>query len=242
MTFDWTTFALQLINVVILLAILRHFLFRPVAGIIAKRQTETDAALKRAQAASDAAKAAEAKARDEAEATIRARHAEMAKVQAEADAARSALLEKARADAAQIVAEGQAARDRQAGIAEARTLERARDLAGTIAGRALAAQPADPSGYAPRLADALAALPAEERDALLAGGNLRLVSAAPLTPEALSAALSALAPFGVTPGTDTDPDLIAGLDLRSDSGVLRNSLRHDLDLITKALRDDRTAA
>ena len=136
MTFDWTTFALQLINVVILLAILRHFLFRPVAGIIAKRQTETDAALKRAQAASDAAKAAEAKARDEAEATIRARHAEMAKVQAEADAARSALLEKARADAAQIVAEGQAARDRQAGIAEARTRERARDLAGTIAGRA----------------------------------------------------------------------------------------------------------
>jgi F0F1-type ATP synthase membrane subunit b/b' len=41
-SFDWATFAFQLVNVLILLAILRRFLFKPIAGIIAERQAETD--------------------------------------------------------------------------------------------------------------------------------------------------------------------------------------------------------
>ncbi|MDO5703740.1 MAG: hypothetical protein Q4G49_01515 [Paracoccus sp. (in: a-proteobacteria)] len=126
--------------------------------------------------------------------------------------------------------EGRAARDAETAAADARAVERARDLAGAIAARALAAQPDGIAGYARRLRDALAAMPDSERAALLAGANLRLVSARPLT-DADRAALG-----GLPQATETDPALIAGLELRSDSGVLRNSLAHDLDRIAQAMR------
>ena len=50
MEFDWVTFGLQAVNVLVLLAILRHFLFRPIVAIIAKRQQETEAAMDKAEA------------------------------------------------------------------------------------------------------------------------------------------------------------------------------------------------
>ena len=73
MGFDLTTFALQLVNVLVLLAILKHFLFRPVVEIIARRQAETEAALKGAESARAAAEAATEAAQAEAEATRAAR-------------------------------------------------------------------------------------------------------------------------------------------------------------------------
>jgi F-type H+-transporting ATPase subunit b len=240
MNFDWTTFALQLANVLILLAILRRFLFRPVAGIIARRQAETDAALSAAaQAQEDAAGAAEA-ARAETEATRAVRQEILAKAQAEAETIRAAMLDKARAEAAAVVAKGrdQAARDREADKAAA--LAQARDLAGAIAARALSGMPRPPdgTGYGTRLAAALDALAPAERAAIQAGGHLRVVAPEPLTePEARSLS-DALQPFGIAPEVEIDPDLIAGLELRSDSGVVRNSLAHDLDTIAKALAND----
>ncbi len=235
MTFDWTTFALQLINVLILLAILRHFLFRPVAGIIAARQKATDEAMDRASTAEAAAKAAEARARTEAEATASARHEALSKAQAEAEAARAQMIDKARTEAAQIVARGEAERAAQDGAAEATALARARDLAGVIAARALAAQPRDLAGYAARLSGALGAMTPEERAALLGGADLRLVSAAELTPEEMTAARAALSDFHIDPAPETDPALIAGLELRSAAGAVRNSLAHDLEVIAAAL-------
>jgi len=235
MTFDWTTFALQLVNVLILLAILRHFLFRPVAGIIAKRQKATEEAMDRAKAAEAAAKAAQAQARAEAEATASARHEAMAKAQAEAEGARAQMIDKARTEAAQIVARGKAERAAQDGASAAAALGRARDLAGTIAARALAAQPRDLAGYAGQLAAALGEMPQDERAALLGGGDLRLVSAVDLSPEDLEAARAALADYDIDPQPKTDPDLIAGLELHSNAGAIRNSLAHDLEVISAAL-------
>lgn len=240
MSFDWPTLALQLINALILLAILRHFLFRPVAAIIAARKAEAEAALDQAHAATEAAKAAEARARDEATATAAARHEALAKAREEAEASRAAMIAQARDEAAALVAKGEAERQAQAGTAEAAALARARDLATEIAARALAAQPRDLKGYAARLGSALGALSAEERTALLSGGDLQLIAARDLTAAELKAAQAALAPFDVAPEVQTDPALIAGLELRSASGRLRNSLRHDLDQITRALDEDTT--
>lgn len=240
MNFDWVTFGFQLVNVIVLLMILRRFLFRPVADVIARRQAASDAALKAADAAKAEAEAATAQARAEADATVQARHDVLAKAQAEAEAQRKALLDKARAEAAKIVDEGKHAVDRDGEEAQRLALGRARDLAVTIARHAVSAQPAGFAGYAERLAAALAALPARERDALLAGGDLRLVAASPLSADDLAAARSALAPYGVSPEAETDPALIAGLELRSGSGAIRNSLAHDLDRIAETMRDDRT--
>ncbi|TPE53915.1 F0F1 ATP synthase subunit B family protein [Amaricoccus solimangrovi] len=241
MTFDWVTFGFQLVNILVLLAILRRFLFRPVVAVIARRQAETEATLAAAGTARAEAEAEARRARAEAEATAAARHDLLDKARAEAEAARATLLDQARAEAAKIVAEGAAAREREAGAARAEALGRARDLASVIAARAFEAQPPGLSGYVARLTAALDALSPEERSALLGGGHPRLAAPAPLPPADLDAARAAFARFGVTPGTETDPALIAGLEFRSDTGAVRNSLAHDLDRIAEALRDDRAA-
>ena len=45
--------------------------------------------------------------------------------------------------------------------------------------------------------------------------------------------------FDIDPDVSVAPDLISGLELVSDSGAIRNSLAHDLDQISEAMRDDR---
>ena len=92
-----------------------------------------------------------------------------------------------------------------------------------------------------RLATALDALSPDERAAILAGSHLRLAAAEPLTVPEAQAVTAALQTLGIAPDVETDPDLIAGLELRSDTGVVRNSLAHDLDTIAKALADDSAA-
>lgn len=237
MSFDWATFGLQLLNILILLAILRHFLFRPVAAIIAQRQAQAQALLDEAAAARAAAEAATAAAQAEAQATVRARAEVLTATQQQAASEHAATLEAAHAEAARIIAEARKTRAAEASAEAARGLSRARDLASDIAARALAAQPADIAGYLTRLSAALAAMPAPERSALLTGGSLRLLSAASLSDSDLAAARVAFAAYGVDPAPATDPALIAGLELRSDSGAVRNSLAHDLDRIARAMRD-----
>lgn len=241
MSFDWATFGFQLVNVLVLLLILRRFLFRPVAEIIARRQAETEAGLKAAAEARTAAEAAAARAAAEARATLAARQDVLLKAQGEAEKERAAIMEKARDEAAKIVAAGRAARDQDQTAAEAAALGRARDLAAAITARALEAQPPGLAGYLDRLVAALDALSPEEREALTQGGHPRLASPAPLAPGDFDRARAALAPFGLAPEPQTDPGLIAGLELRTDTGAVRNSLAHDLERITEALGDDRAA-
>ncbi len=92
-----------------------------------------------------------------------------------------------------------------------------------IAERALSAQPAGIAGYAERLTAALEELSPEERKALLEGANLRLVSATPLSALDKDAVQNAVAQFDMRPSAETDPPIIAGLELRSESGAIRNS-------------------
>lgn len=239
MNFDWVTFGFQIVNVLLLLAILRHFLFRPVADVIARRQTETDAALNAANKAKAEAEAATRKALAEADATASARQDVLAKAHKEAEAQSKALIDKAHAEAARIVAEGKAAHERGAHDLEEQALARARDLAAIIAERALTAQPQDFGSYVSRLIASLQKMPPAERGALLKGGNLKVLTATPLSEDEESLVKSAIAPFDIGPEISTAPELIAGLELHSDSGAIRNSLAHDLEQITEAMRDDR---
>lgn len=240
MNFHWTTFAFQLVNVVVLLAILQRFLFRPLADVIARRQAQTAAAVQAAGEAKAQAETAALQARAETQATLDARQQLLATAQAEAQARRTELLTQARAEAARIVAEGRAVAERDAAARERRNWEHARTLAAGIATRALGAQPVAAEGYARRLADALRSMPDAERQALLAGGHLQLVAPRPLTDIEWQAARQALAPWlgEALPAPTMDPTLIAGLELCSDTGAVRNSLAHDLERIAEAMRDD----
>lgn len=241
MSFDWTTFIFQLVNFVVLLAILRKFLFRPVSDVIARRKAEIEDAMGSAENARSNAVAATAKAEAEAAANAAARHEVLESAKAEAEKQREKILEQARAEATRIVADGQAARKRNSDADEARAQDRARELAASIAERALVSQPRGLEGYAERLSQALQAMAPAERQSLLGAENLRLVAAVSLSEAEREHVGAELGPFGIAPDIETDAGLIAGLELRSDAGAIRNSLAHDLDRILEAMRDDRAA-
>ena len=238
MKFDWVTFGLQLVNVLVLLAILRHFLFRPVAAIIAARRAETQALMDKAEAARAAAQAATQAAEAQAQANAAACRDILAAAGTEAEAERNRLIEAARAEAQKLIETARAEAARMQAEAEAVTLTRAADLAQAITARALAAMPDPPTiaGFAARLADALAAMPEAERQALLSAPPLRLVAPHPLTEADLTLARAALSLPDLT--VEADPALIAGLDLRSSAGVLHNSLAHELTRIARAMEGD----
>lgn len=65
MQFDWWTFALQVVNFLILVWLLQHFLYKPVQKIIAERRAQVDAKLKEAEEAKSAAEAEERRFREE---------------------------------------------------------------------------------------------------------------------------------------------------------------------------------
>jgi F-type H+-transporting ATPase subunit c len=98
-----------------------------------------------------------------------------------------------------------------------RKLAQVRDLAAAVAARALAAQPASPEGYADRLITALQEMAQPDRAALLGGDGLSLVAPGDLPAPVLEKVQGAFPPIA-TAAVTQDPALIAGLELRSDSG------------------------
>jgi F-type H+-transporting ATPase subunit b len=241
MSFDWVTFGLQLVNLLVLLAILKHFFFRPVSEIVARRQAQVqaiiDAADNRQKEAQRLAEAAHA----ERVQTETARDAILDSARKDGEARTSALLDEARATAARVVADAEDEAARKLAAADEEALRRVSELAVTIAHRAFSElpQPPTPAAFARRLADTVATLSPERRQALLRGGNLHLVSAQTLAEDDLSSVREQLRSAGIEiAGSTIDPALIAGLELRSDSGVVRNSLAHNLQQLSEALRND----
>ncbi len=240
MNFDWTTFAFQLVNVLILLAILWRFLFRPVAGIIEERQAAVARTLAEAEAVKAAAAEAEKGARAEAEATAAARRHLLDKARQDAEAQRSAILAEARDEAASILAEAGKAADTVRADARAETLARARDLAVVIAERLMQELPEDRrvTGYAARLAKTLGGLADNERKALFDAEAPRLVAPRALSDAELAEARATLSPWlPAEPQVEVDRGLIAGLELRGRHGVVENSIRHDMTRIAEAMAD-----
>ena len=245
MRFDWTTLALQTVNVLVLIWLLRRFLFRPVADIIARRKDAADRML--AEAA-----AAQARAAQEADAAERARQSIAAgQAQAVSDARRAAEAERG---AILAEANGEAAKARetaQAGLAQERRALRAElsaeaaRLAVRIAARLLARVAAQAVDLAlvQAMEARLTALTAEETAALAPpGAALTVVTAAPPDASAQAAWTEMLRrrlPAAPPPLFATDPALIAGAELRGPHGRLRNSWQADLDRIATELeRDD----
>lgn len=241
MKFDWWTFGFQMINVLILIWLLNHFLFKPVAGIIARRQAETDRVLEEAGQSRLVAEqaAASAQAEIDRQAAERASLLEVARADAERQTA--TILDETRLEAARLLksADAKAARI----VAKARTSNAAqtRKLALTIAGKLIDNLPADArtTGYPDRLADVLKDLGDDEKSAVFDDEQgVRLISPVALKKSQLDKvkrAISAAAGKDVQVVTEIDPGLVAGLELRSRHGVIHNSLNADLDQISKAL-------
>ncbi len=240
MHIDLWTLALQTINVLVLVWLLAHFLFRPVAAIIAERRAAADKLLTDATAKLQQAADAAATIANQREGLAAEGQRILTEARAAAEAERATLLQHATDAAARLQSDAQQAiaRDEHA-MHEA--LEReANELALTIASRLVQRVPARALNHAflKSLADTLATHPARGS---LTGTTIELCSAVPLDAAAQADCRDLLTrALGAAPDLAfrTDPTLIAGLELAAPHTLIRNSWRADLERITDALHEE----
>lgn len=242
MRFDFWTFALQTINVLVLLWLLSRFLFKPAAAIIAARQAEANKLLDDAAAAREQAEAERRKAEDFETQLAAGRVQALRAAEQDAATQKQALLDAAHREAERL---RQATR---ADIAEARRAEaeavdeRASTLAVDIAAKLLQRLPREASiaGFVGGLVDAVAALPAEARAGFAPTGEPVPVKAARALDEAefraLEEGLGRALGHAVRVETSVVPGLIAGLEIDTPHARVRNNLRADLDTVLNSLK------
>lgn len=247
MHLDGWTLLLQAVNFLVLVWLLRRFLYRPVLAVIAERQAATE----RVRTDADATRREAAALRSAAEAEKAGLAAErdrlLAAGRAQAAAERAALLDKARGEAEGLLAEGRARLAEERRQAEADLRGRVAALGTDVAARLLRASAGIGNGVTEGFLEAacrsIAALPEPQRRAL-AGGDpvpVRLVTAAPLTvaagerwQERLALALGR----PVAAEFAEDPGLIAGVELHFPHTVLRHSWKQALAAATEELMHD----
>lgn len=244
MRIDWSTLALQTVNVVVLVWLLSRFLFRPVSDIIAKRQAAARKLIDDASRERDAAHAERERARAERASLAAARDDALKDALAQAAAERERLIAAARADAQALRDAARAQADADA-VQRAKALDaRATRLAIDIAAKLLARLPdsARVAGFVDGVAASLARLPADVRASLAdEDAQVRLVAPRALTAQeaaACRAAFAASVGRPLEPDVRVDPSLIAGLELESKYANVRNSLRQDLATIEAALLNE----
>jgi F-type H+-transporting ATPase subunit b len=242
MAFDGWTLALQAVNVVILVWLLGRFFYRPVAGIIEKRQADARKLLLDAQAARDEAEKSQAAVAATRQGSAAEREAILISAKKDAEAARTGLLEEARKQADALRVENEAAWKQERAAAQAVVIQGAGALAVEISRRLLDRLPkgASTSLFVEVLCADLRDLPGESRKLLASaaerGISLEIVSAAPLDEaqrKLCSDALNQAAGRKVDATWHTDPTLIAGIEIRGPEIVLNDSWGNDLDRILK---------
>ena len=250
MRLDAWTLALQAINFLVLVLLLRHFLYRPIARGLARRKTETEKAF--ADTAAGLARAEESRKRYDADRASLANERErmLAEARNQIEAERKQLLEDTRAHTDKLTetARQKLREERNATTQQLRAL--ATQLAVDLAERLLrqAAVPAVTDALLERLDERLTRLPAPELDALRSqvtnGHVLHIVTASALSREALAKWRERLAGrLGPRAHIDfeTDDRLIAGAELRFPTTVLRLSWRDALDDAKRELPGDALA-
>ena len=242
MTIDWWTLGLEAVNVAVLMWLLGHFFWKPVAAMIEQRRTAATrdldaAAARRAEADKALAVAAAARA-----GLAKERIAALADANAEADKARAAILAQAKADAeaARAAATAAVARERAEAMAAMRgdAAALAVDIAARLLGRLDGA--AVRTAFLGGLVNKVATLSEAQRQAL-AAAPLRLVCGSSLGDAEQAQCRAALegalgAPLHLT--FDVDPKLVAGMALESANLIVADNWRADLDRILSEIRHD----
>jgi F-type H+-transporting ATPase subunit b len=245
MHIDWSTLALQTINVLILVWILSRFLFRPLRKIIAERQAKTDAVLVAAVAARQ--KAAEAVAAVEKQRIEMEAHREalLTAARSEADKEKARLIVVATQAAADLRAEAQTSAAGERAAMETALIARVKDLAVEIAQRLITRISPDAGldGFVAGLCAQFERLPAQTRAAFAPQGGpdeaIEIVSAAPLSAEMngqIRQRLEKTLGAGQSFTFRIEPALIAGIEIHGRTASLRNSLRDDLERMVKELK------
>lgn len=244
MTIDWWTLGFQAVNVLVLVGLLGHFFWKPVAAMIAQRnavaqQTLADADAQRTRAATALAEIERTRA-----GFAQEREAILAEAHATADRARAAAMEAATKEAATVAADALAAIDKQKAAADDAWRARAAQLAIDIARRLC-----EPLGgaavqavFVDRLIAQIRSLPETQRRTMAAPDTpLDVVSASPLEPDDQRHLQERLTDaFGTAPrlAFRSDAALIAGIELRGAHLIVSNSWRADLQRIQTEVAHD----
>lgn len=244
MQLDWWTLGFQTVNVLILIWILGRFFWRPMAAMIAERRAMVAQTIRDAEALKAKAEAAEAEIAATRNGFALERERLLAdarrKAEAEARASREALAHelagmraslRTELDAERARAEAQWARN-----ASRLAVDVARKLLGGLEGAAVR------QAFADRLIGNLEAMPERERRGLAGGnGDIEAITADKVPDaerERLAARLRTQLGDGSRITFRTDPDLIAGFELRGPHLSVANSWRADLAAIEDALTHD----
>jgi len=236
MHFDWSTLALQTINVVVLIWLLARFLFRPVRAIIDQRRAAAEQLLADAARVRANAETAAAGVQAQMQGASAAAGQVLAQSRELAEKERGGVLEQAGEAAAQMRRDASAAIEIDRGTMEQALRRRAGDLAVVIARRLVMRLPAKAATAAllEALATAVAELPEAARGELADGGEVEIVTAVPLDDDQRTACQAMLgAPASVR--FRTDPDLLAGVELHTPGLLIRDSWRADLERIAAEL-------
>lgn len=235
MKIDFWTLALQAINALVLIWLLSRVLYRPVVRVIAQRREAATKLLADAEAERDRARQATAATAAQQAELAAGREAAMKAAQTDAEAARTRLLAAAQAEVDMLRQQAQAERDKQRVAQQRAGEQRAAALAIDIAERLLDRLPASArvAGFLDDLVASLRALPDSQQQKLAkAATPLTLAAPRALAPDeqqrcmqAIQQAIGRTVPLQPA----VDPNLIAGLELRSPDLVVSNHLRADLD-------------
>lgn len=246
MHIDWWTLALQTVNVLVLVWILGRFFFRPVTAIVARRQEEAKKLLADAGAARRQAEATRADA-DKARAEIDARRLELlGEAQKEAMVEKARLVDEASQEMAQMRSAASATAERDRAEAEEALLRHAEKLSLEIARRLLERlrPEAALAAFADGLCREIRALAPEMRAGLKSASPskpLELRSSSDLSDDQKQFVRERLADalgFESAIAFHRDEELMAGLELRGPTTIVRNSWRSDLDRIREELASE----
>jgi F-type H+-transporting ATPase subunit b len=234
MKIDFWTLALQAINALVLIWLLSRVLYRPVVRAIAQRREAATKLLADAEAERERARqAGKAVAAQQAELAA-GRDAALKAAQDDAAQARARLLAAAQAEVDSLRKQAQDERDEERLARQRANEQRAAALAVDITARLLARLPASArvAGFLDDLVASLRALPDAQRQKLAASAvPLQIVAPRALDPDEMDRCTQAIQQaLGRSAALQpvVDPNLIAGLELRSSDLVVSNHLRADL--------------
>jgi F-type H+-transporting ATPase subunit b len=244
MTIDWWTLGIQSVNIVILIWLLGHFFWRPVAAMIEQRRTAAREALAQVEVQRTQISAALADIERTRAGFAGERDALLAAARQAAEQERAAILAKAATEAAALDAEAKAAAARDVEAANRAWTDRASRLAVAIAGRLVERLqgPAVQDAFMDGLLKAVRELPEAARlGATAPDVRLEAVSAMPIEAadqqrfsDKIGAALGQPARIDFK----SDAALIAGFELTAPHFTVGNSWRGDLASILAELVHD----
>lgn len=241
MEIDWTTFALEAVNFLVLVWILKRFFYKPVLDAIARRRAAIEASLAEARSRHAEAEALEASCREGLKGLEADRRQAKEALAKEIAAERARLLEQMKVGLAEERRKAEVIAART-GAEEARRREQQAVKSGLAFTARLLERVADPALEARLVAMAvedLGALPeerrAEVREAVRAESGPPVVTTAGPLPDdlrkAVSEALATLLGREAAPVFEEDKALVAGLRVSLGPWVLKASVADDLEFL-----------